>query len=111
MWPFGLEENGWSTKDPNRGKSYRLWAYIMKHKETFFKFSAFKLGNGNKIRFWKNNWCSVEPLAEKFPNLFSLSLNKDAYVADCWGIVTHSWNLGLRRNMFDNELNNVASIL
>ena len=23
-------------------------------------------------------WC--EPLAEKFPNLFSLSLNKDAYV-------------------------------
>ena len=56
MWPFGLEENGWSTKDPNRGKSYRLWAYIMKHKETFFKFSAFKLGNGNKIRFWKNSY-------------------------------------------------------
>ena len=53
----------------------------------------------------------MEPLAEKFPNLFSLSLNMDAYVAACWCIVTHSWSLGLRRNMFDNELVNVASIL
>ena len=52
----------------------------------------------------------MEPLAEKFPNLFSLSLNKDAYV-DCWCIVTLSWNLGIRRNMFDNKLDNVASIL
>ena len=40
---YGLEENGWSTKDPNTGKSYRLWADILKHKETFFKFSAFVL--------------------------------------------------------------------
>ena len=37
----------------------------------------------------------VEPLAQKIPNLFSLSLNKDAYVVDYWCIVTHSWNLGL----------------
>ena len=79
---YDLEENGWSTKYPNREKSYRLWAGILKHKETF-KFSAFVLGKGTKIRFWKDNWCGVEPLVEKFPNLFSLSLNKDAYVAEC----------------------------
>ena len=41
---YGLEENGWSTKNPNRGKSYRLWVGILKHKDTFFKFSAFVLG-------------------------------------------------------------------
>ena len=108
---YGLEENGWSTKDPNRGKSYRLWAGILKHKEIFFKLSAFVLGEGTKISFWKDNWCAAEPLAEKFPNLFSLSLNKDVYVAECWCTATHSWNLGLRRNMFDNEIANVASIL
>ena len=75
---YGLEENGWSTKDPNREQSYRLWASILKHKETF-KFSAFVLRKGTKIRF-----------AEEFPTLFSLSLNKDAFVADCWCTVTHS---------------------
>ncbi|TYK31264.1 ion channel CASTOR-like [Cucumis melo var. makuwa] len=53
----------------------------------------------------------MEPLAEKFSNLFSLSLNKDALVAERWCNVTHSWNLGLGRNVLDNELENVASIL
>ena len=83
----------------------------MKHKEAFFKFSAFLLGKGIKIRIWKDNWGGVEPLAEKFLNLFSLSLNKNAYVAECWCIVTHSWNLGLRRNMLNNEIANMTSIL
>ncbi|KAA0065914.1 uncharacterized protein E5676_scaffold259G00270 [Cucumis melo var. makuwa] len=96
--------------DPNRGKSYRLWSGTLKHKETF-KLSAFFVWKGTKIRFWKDNWCGVEPLAENFPNLFSLSLNNDAFVADCWCIITHSWNLRLRRNVLDNKLDNVASIL
>ena len=32
-------------------------------------------------------------------------------MADCWCNITHSWNLGLRRNVLDNELDNVTSIL
>ena len=50
---YDLEENGWSTKDPNRGKSYRLWAGIFKHKETF-NFSAFVLGE-QKSDFGRTN--------------------------------------------------------
>ena len=107
---YGLKENAWSTKDPNRGRSYRLWAGILKHKETF-KLLAFLLGEGTIIRFWKDGWCDVQPLAEKFPNLFSWSLNKDAFVAECWCNVSHSWNSGLRRNVLDNEPDNVATIL
>ena len=44
----------------------------------------FLFGEGTKIRFWKDSWFDVQPLAEKFSNFFSLSLNKDAFVADCW---------------------------
>ena len=40
-----------------------------------------------KIRFWKDSWCEVQPLAEN---------------------VSHSWNLGLLRNVSDNEFDNVA---
>ncbi|TYK07811.1 hypothetical protein E5676_scaffold1737G001050 [Cucumis melo var. makuwa] len=81
---YGLEKSGWSTKAPSKGRSYRLWAGILKHKETFLNFSAFLLGEGTKIKFWKDSWCDVQPLAETFPSLFSLSLNKNALVADCW---------------------------
>ena len=108
---YGLEENDWSTKAPNRGRSYRLWAGILKHKETFFNFSTFLLGKGTKIRFWKDSLCEAKPLAEKFHDLFSLLLNKDAFIADCWCNVSRSWNLGLRRNVSDNEFDNVATIL
>ena len=77
----------------------------------FLNVSAFLLGEGTKIKFWKDGWCGVQPLTETFPSLFSLSLNQDALVADCWCNVSHSWNLGLRRNLLDNELDNVATIL
>ena len=60
MTIYGLKENGWFAKDPNRGKSCRLWVGILKHNETF-KFSAFVLGKETKIRFWKDNgiWCGA----------------------------------------------------
>lgn len=34
MAVYSLEENGWSTNVPNRGKFNRPWADILKHKET-----------------------------------------------------------------------------
>ena len=49
-------------------------------------------------------------LLQKFPYVFSLFLNKDAFVADCWCTVS-SWNLGLKRNVSDSEFSNVAAIL
>ena len=45
MTIYGLKENGWFAKDPNRGKSCRLWVGILKHNETF-KFSAKPLYGG-----------------------------------------------------------------
>ena len=102
---------GWSTKDLNRGRSYRLWADILKHKEVFFSFSAFLLGDETKIRFWKDGWCEAQSLSEKFLDLFSILLSKDAFVADSWCNVSHSWNLGFWRNMLDTEFDNVATIL
>ena len=49
---YNLEGSGWSTKDLNKGRYYRLLAGISKHKETF-KFLACLLEKGTKIRFWK----------------------------------------------------------
>ena len=45
---------------------------------------GFKVGNGRRIKFWKDAWCSDEPLCESFPILFALSDKKEAWVADFW---------------------------
>ena len=50
-------------------------------------------------------------LWQKLSLACSLSLNKDALVADCWCNASHSWNLDLRINLLDNELDNMATIL
>ncbi|XP_050214539.1 uncharacterized protein LOC126665705 [Mercurialis annua] len=39
------------------------------------------LGNGNDIRFWKDNW-TTGPLNLSYPDLFHLCRNKDASVSD-----------------------------
>ena len=49
---YGLEKNGWSTKALKRGRPYRLRAGILKHKEMFFNFLVFLLGEGTIIRLW-----------------------------------------------------------
>ena len=44
---------------------------------------SFSLGDGKRVRFWKNIWCGNSSLCEAFPSLFDLAVSKDAWVADC----------------------------
>lgn len=67
---YGLEDIAWATKVPNRGRSFRLWAGILKHKE-FLNLVTFLLGHGKNIRFWIDSWCEAQPLAE-IPRCFLL---------------------------------------
>ena len=39
--------------------------------------SQFIVGNGRKVKFWKDLWCKDETLKETFPNLYRLAVNKD----------------------------------
>ena len=36
------------------------------------------------MKFWKDIWCSEEPLSEMFPNLFALIEAKEATIAYLW---------------------------
>ena len=44
----------------------------------------FKVGSGNKVKFWKDRWCGDVSLRDVFPNLFSIASSKDARLADAW---------------------------
>jgi hypothetical protein len=60
-----------------------------------------KMGNGTNTRFWTDTWVGDVSLQSRFPRLFSISIQKNASVAevanpgsgvDCW---TLSWRMRL----------------
>ena len=67
---------------------------------------SFSVGNGKRMKFWKDKWCGDEPLNVSFPSLFTLSNSKDAWVAKLW---QHSneecgWNPNFLRPLNDWEI-------
>ncbi|RVX23342.1 putative ribonuclease H protein [Vitis vinifera] len=62
----------------------RLWKAIRKEWLGMYSSLAFRVGNGRRVRFWKDKWCGDEPLYESFPSLFAISQAKDAWVSEVW---------------------------
>ena len=52
--------------------------------------SHFIVGNGRRVKFWKDVWCSDMTLEKKktledaFLALFSIAASKDEWVAEVW---------------------------
>ena len=44
----------------------------------------FVMGNGQRVKFWKDIGCGDELLCVSFPSLFALAVFKDAWVKDMW---------------------------
>jgi hypothetical protein len=59
-----------------------------------------KLRNGMRTSFWRDNWSSEIPLKDRFPRLFSISIQKNASVADMWNPGDGNWNFLWRRHFF-----------
>ena len=49
---------------------------------SFVRHIQFEVGAGFTVRFWQDIWCGDSSLCMLYPRLFSLSRNKEAYVAD-----------------------------
>lgn len=50
--------------------------------DVFVKDIIFVVGDGSRIRFWHDPWCGGRALCAVFPDLFSISQNPDASMAD-----------------------------
>lgn len=49
----------------------------------FLRSVRFMTGDGKRVRFWYDLWCGEELLRDRFPDSFSLSLEKEASVETC----------------------------
>ena len=84
----------------------RVWKEIEKHWELFKSMTSFAVDNRRRVKFWKDRWCSEEPLCEIFPSLFALFDSKEAWVANLWEHRGEggNWNFRFVRNLNDWEL-------
>ena len=78
------------------------------------KWLLWKVGRGNHIKFWEDRWLrEEESLAEKFPRLYSISLQQHQLISSMgmrqdreW-----EWNFAWRRALFDSEITSAANFL
>ena len=74
---------------------------------------VFKVGKGNKIRFWTNSWCGNNVLSQRFLDLFSMAAQRNVTVEETWdqNLGQGGWNLRLLRAFNDWELDMVGNLL
>ncbi|GFZ09766.1 hypothetical protein Acr_21g0003650 [Actinidia rufa] len=79
---YGSFRGDWRTKDIAHSHGTGLWKGIMKAWGDFCPHVAYQLGNGSKIIFWHDEWCSLMPLQDRFPELFALATNQDVLLQE-----------------------------
>ncbi|GAU45475.1 hypothetical protein TSUD_190940 [Trifolium subterraneum] len=71
-----------------------------------------KLGNGVDTSFWEDTWVGNRSLKDRFPRLYSISIQKEAKVAELHSFVnTVHWTLLWRRRLFVWEENLLLQLL
>ena len=84
---FGEESGGWNSREVRERYGVGFWKEIRKEGSLLLKNVSFAMGDGRRVRFWKDIWCGNIPLCEAFPSLFALAVSQDAWVVDCWDFV------------------------
>ncbi|RVX20860.1 hypothetical protein CK203_002941 [Vitis vinifera] len=69
------------------GYGVGLWKEISKEGSLLLNNVSFSVGDGKRVRFWKDIWCGSNSLCEAFPSLFALAVSKEVWVADCWDLM------------------------
>nr|XP_016506791.1 PREDICTED: uncharacterized protein LOC107824519 [Nicotiana tabacum] len=123
-WRFNMEENAlwrrtlvekfsldnpWRTKESRVPHGTGLWKHIRGHWNKFESNMDFILGNGGKIRFWEDAWLGHTPVKDQFSDFYNLSLRHNGAIADFY--TSQGWNLSLRRNINDWEMERVGLLL
>ena len=81
---YGKEELGWRTRKANGAFGVGVWKEILKESTWCWENMGFKVGKGNRIRFWNDLWCGNNVLSQGFPNLFSMAVHRNVTVEECW---------------------------
>ena len=58
---YGEEQGGWCSKEVKGGYGVGLWKAIRREWYIVSNRLSFVVGNGQRVRFWKDRWCGHSP--------------------------------------------------
>ena len=95
------------------GYGVGLWKAIRREWDVVSCKLSFVVGNGYRVRFWKDRWCGDSPFCVAFPTLFAIDTLKDAGVKDVWSFIEGggSWSPHFARPLNDWEMDEADSFL
>ena len=90
-----------------------LWKIIRNLWELVSCRISFIVGNGRRIKFWKDKWCGDELVCVSFPLLFAPAISKEAWVTDLWMHSNESsvWIPNFSKPLNDWEIETVECFL
>jgi hypothetical protein len=69
------------ARDTNSSQFFKGFVWAAKAASMGFKW---KIGNGNKVKFWEDNWLGPSSIAIQFWDLYTLVNEKTGTVAELW---------------------------
>ena len=88
--------------------------FQQQHTNSLTSNLRWKMGNGAKIKFWKDKWREDDlTLQEKYPTLHQVSYQQDSSISLIGLLVDNKWEWKMhwRRNFFDHEIDMVAAFM
>jgi len=110
----GLDEAHGSNKESLWWRDLKIVFQTSQQGEELKKRIQWKLGSGDRIKFWEDEWIDGEAsLAIKYPRLFVISCQENQLIQQIGSYKDKEWewNLSWRRPLFDNEITMATNFL
>ncbi|XP_026383661.1 uncharacterized protein LOC113279173 [Papaver somniferum] len=96
------------VKDSNKPQGRGLWKGIQKHKILVEDMSVTQVKKGDAVLFWWDKWLGNHALKLKFPNIYKISIQKNATIIEV--TANAAWNLKFRRNQTQAEMDEMLTL-
>ena len=110
---YGEEEGGWFSCSPKESYGVGMWKSLRSWSVLVSNHLSFVVGDGKRIKFWKDSWCGDTLLFDAYPSLFTIACAKSAWVGEVWSAEMGGgcWNHTFFRPFNDWEMDDVESLL
>ena len=90
-----------------------FWKEIRKEGSLLQNKIVFFVGDGKRVRFWKDKWCKNNAFCDSFPSLIALAASKKAWLVELWDSTGEKgdWSPRFSKSFNDWEVDEVERLL